>query len=250
MTMYLWDLAQVQAVGNAIRAKTGKSADMTVAQMPAEIANIPTGDPEIWKPCWIEKPSNAPQTLHIDTGVMANINYKMVFTCRSSIGQMSAPFNSCASSGPRYGINFLPNSNRVQIYWGGYADTGVTVDRTELDVTNDMVITQNRNGITIDGFNSNAVAVSWTREYTANAGSGTIENYKLFTYARNTSIHFGLFKNALIYDVNDTLIYSIVAEMNNKFQARLRVTDEQTSAETFVPVPAGFICHVDNEAAA
>ena len=195
MTLKLYTEESVAAIADAIRAKDGTSSTMTVGEMAARVAAIPTGDPEVWVPCWIEKPKNAPQSLHVDTGVMANINYKMVFTCRSSIGQMSAPFNSCASSGPRYGINFLPNSNKVQIYWGGYADTGVTVDRTELDVTNDMVITQNRNGISIDGFNASGGAVTWTRTYTANAGSGTIENYNLFTYARNTSIVFHRCRN-------------------------------------------------------
>ena len=248
MTMYLWDLAQVQAVGNAIRAKTGKSATMTVAEMPAEIASIPSGGTEVWKECWLEKPKSSPNVF-IDTGIAAAFTDELEVTCRCSIGSMSACFNACGISGTRNGINFLPNSNKAQAFWGGYANTSITIDRVNLDVTNDMVVTQNSAGVSIAGFNSNGAAVTWDNPYAATGTAAPAQPYRLFIYDRNTEIKYGLFRKAIIRKDANSDIYTIVPEVSNSFTARLKITRKafgEDETVTYVPVPPGFICHVDN----
>ena len=252
MTMYLWDLAQVQAVGNAIRAKTGKSETMTVAEMPAEIASIPSGGEEVWKECWLEKPKSSPDVF-INTGISAAFTDEIEVTCRCSIGSMSACFNACGSSGTRMGINFLPNSNKAQVFWGGYANTSITIDRVNLDVTNTMVITQNSSGVSIAGFNSNGAAVTWSETYTATGTSAPAQPYRLFIYDRNADIKYGLFRKAVIGKDQNSVVYTIVPEVSNSFTARLKITRRLSSGSetvTYIPISAGFICHVDNVGAA
>lgn len=254
MTVALWDVAQVTAVADAIRAKTGKSATMTVAEMPAEIASIPSGGTEVWKECWLEKPKSSP-TVFLDTGIRATFNDELEVTCRCSIGSMSACFNACGSSGTRNGMNFLPNSNRAQVFWGGYANTNITIDRVNLDVTNDMVITQNSSGVSIAGFNSNGAAVTWDNPYTATGTSAPAQPYRLFIYDRNVDIKYGLFRKAVIVQDGGYQTFTIVPEVSNNFTARLKITNhvlDEGSEDiiTYVPVPAGFVCHVDNVASA
>lgn len=252
MTVALFDTAQVGAVADAIRAKTGKSATMTVAEMPAEIASIPSGGTEEWKECWLEKPKSAPDVF-INTGISAAFTDKLEVTCRCSIGSMSACFNACGSSGTRNGMNFLPNNNRAQAFWGGYANTSITIDRVNLDVTNTMVITQNSSGVSIAGFNSNGAAVTWQNSYTASGTSLPSQPYRLFIYDRNADIKFGLFRKAIVNKEGGSIIHTIVPEVSNNFTARLKITRRNLSGEEtvrYVAVPAGFICHVDNVEAA
>ena len=247
MTVALWDVAQVTAVADAIRAKTGETGTMTVAQMPEKIAAITTDAPEVWRECWLEKPKGSPTTLFIDTGITSNFEHKLIVKCRSAAAQMSAPFNACPSSGARYGINFLPSSNKLQVYWGNYADTNLTVERGTLDVVQEMNVTQTKSGITINGFTSGGNATTWSNTYTATTASGEV-TYKLFTYARNTSIHYGLFRRAEIRNAADETLFVIVPEINNRFEARLKITEGD--ATSYVAIPAGFVCHIDNDAAA
>lgn len=248
MTVALFDTAQVGAVADAIRAKTGKAALMTIGEMPDEIASI-SGGSEVWKECWIEKPKPSPTSLFIDTGITANFNDELVVTCRCGVGAMSSVFNACGESpSTRQGVNFLPNSNKLQLYWGGWSNTNISVDRVDLDVTNTMVITQNKDGITIQGVTANDAATTWTQAYTATGNSAPTLPYRLFVYARNAEIHYGLFRKAEIYR-SGALAYTIVPEVSNSFTARLKIT--AAGAEpTYIPIAAGFICHVDNEVAA
>lgn len=251
MTVALWDVAQVTAVADAIRAKTGKSATMTVAEMPAEIASISGGGTEVWKECWLEKPKSSP-SVFLDTGIAAAFTDELEVTCRCSIGSMSACFNACGSSGTRNGINFLPNSNKVQAFWGDYANVNITIDRVNLDVTNTMVITQNSTGVSIAGFNSNGAAVNWDNPYTATGTAVPAQPYRLFIYDRNTDIKFGLFRKTIVRKDANSLIYTVVPEVSNNFTARLKITRKAFGEEetvSYVPVSAGFVCHVDNVAA-
>lgn len=247
MTVKLFDMAHITAIADAIRAKTGEYGLMTVEQMPAKIAAITTAAPETWRACWLEKPKNSPTSLFLDTGIASDFEHKLIVKCRSAAAQMSAPFNACGSSGPRYGLNFLPSSNKLQLYWGGYSNTNLTVERGTLDVVQEMNITQNKSGITISGFTSGGNATTWNQDYSATTASGTNENYKLFTYAKNASIHFGLFRRAEIQNASGETIATIVPEISNSFVARLKITEGENVR--YVPVPAGFICHLDNEAA-
>lgn len=246
MTVALWDVAEITAVADAIRAKKGTSNTMKVSEMPAEIASIPSGSPEVWKECWLEKPKGSPTTLFIDTGITADPNHELTLTVRSSAAEMSAPFNSCTDSGNRYGINFLPGTNKVQLFWGTYANTSISVTRDSLDVVQPMIITQNKSGISISGYGSGGNVKTWSQTYTG-AGSGTNATYKLFTYARNTGIHFGLFRSAEIKNASSETIATIVPEVDNNFVARLKITEGENVR--YVPVAAGFVCHVDNVAA-
>ena len=239
--------SKLVAIADALRSQTGETGDIKLDAMPAKIAALSMATEE-WRECWLEKPRTASNALYIDTGVMADINHKLIYRCSSSASQMSTPFNSCSASGPRYGVNFLPNSNKLQLYWGGYSNTNITIDRGTLDVVQDMLITQSRSGISIAGYTAAGTATTWEQSYTANAGSGSIENYKLFTYARNNQIHYGLFRRAEIQNLSGETICTITPEINNHFVARLKI--EQSGVITYVPVPAGFICHLDNEAAA
>lgn len=252
MTVALFDTAHVGAVADAIRAKTGKTETMTVAEMPAEIATIPSGSTEVWKECWLEKPKSSP-SVFIDTGIAAAFDDELEVTCRCSIGSMSACFNACGSSGTRNGINFLPNSNKAQVFWGSYANTNITIDRVNLDVTNTMVITQNSAGVSIAGFNSNGAAVTWSETYAATGTAAPAQPYRLFIYDRNADIKFGLFRKAVIGKDQNSVIYTVVPEVSNNFTARLKITRRISSGSetvSYVPVSAGFICHVDNVASA
>ena len=250
MTVALFDTAQVGAVAAAIRAKTGKSETMTVAEMPAEISSIPTGGTEVWKECWIEKPKSSP-SVFIDTGIAAAFDDELKVTCRCSIGSMSSCFNACGSSGTRNGMNFLPNGNKAQVFWGNYANTNITIDRVNLDVTNTMVITQNSSGVSISGFNSNGSAVTWDNSYTASGTSVPSQPYRLFIYDRNADIKYGLFRKAVISKDQNSVIYTVVPEVSNNFTARLKITRTLSNGSenvTYIPIDAGFICHVDNVA--
>ena len=246
MANLLYSEESIAAIADAIRAKDGISTMMTVGDMAERVAAIPT-QAEIWKECWLEKPKNAPTTLFIDTGIQSNFEHKLIVKCRSAAAQMSAPFNACGSSGPRYGINFLPSSNKLQLYWGGYVDTNLTIERGTLDVVQEMNITQTKTGITINGFTSGGNATTWNQTYSATTASGTNENYKLFTYAKNASIHFGLFRSAEIQNASGETIATVVPEISNSFVARLKITEGDASR--YVAIPAGFVCHLDNEAA-
>ncbi len=252
MTVALFDTAQVGAVADAIRAKTGKSETMTVAEMPAEIASIPSGGTEVWKECWLEKPKSSP-SVFIDTGIAAAFDDELEVTCRCSIGSMSACFNACGSSGTRNGMNFLPNGNKAQVFWGNYSNTNITIDRVNLDVTNTMVITQNSSGVSIAGFNSNGTAVTWNNSYTATGTSAPQQPYRLFIYDRNVDIKFGLFRKAVIRKDQSSVVYTVVPEVSNNFTARLKITRQLSSGSenvSYIPIDAGFICHVDNVASA
>ena len=254
MSSYLWPLAQYKAVCDAVRAQTGKTGQLKMSELPAEIASIASGSAaETWKECWLEKPKNLPAATFVDTGITASFDDEIKVTCRCSIGQMSAPFNAAGASGTRMGMNFLPNSNRAQVYWGGYADTNVTIERAELDVTNVMVITQNSAGVTIAGFNAAGNAVTWNKEYTATGNAAPSQPYRLFTYDRNNTIHFGLFRRAEVWKDAGAFIYTVVPEVSSDFTARLKITRKDPAASetvSYVPVPAGFICHVAGEEAA
>ena len=255
MAIYTFTDTQMKALADAIRAKDGSTEDLTIEQMTAHIEALTTGPVASgWRECWLEKPGGTTADLFIDTGIPASFEHELSITCRSGVARMSAPFNATDTTGDknRCGINFLPTSNKLQVYWGSYADTGLTVDRTELDVTNTMVITQNKNGVSIQGFVAGGTETSWGTAYTATGGSPT-STYKLFTYPRNTSIHFGLFRRAVISSDGGYETITIVPEVSNIFTARLKITkhvldDGAVDVITYVPVPAGFICHVDNEA--
>lgn len=246
MTVALFDTAQIGAVADAIRAKTGKTTLMTVGEMPDEIASISSGS-EVWKECWLEKPKSSP-SVFVATDIAAKFTDELEVTCRCSIGSMSACFNACGSSGTRNGINFLPNSNKAQVFWGGYANTDITIDRVNLDVTNDMVITQNSTGVSIVGFNSNGAAVTWDNPYRATGTVVPTQPYRLFIYDRNADIKFGLFRKAIVRKDANSLIYTIVPEVSNSFTARLKITKTESGVDTvtYIPIGAGFICHVDN----
>ena len=149
----------------------------------------------------------------------------------------------------RVTLNFLPTSNRLQVYWGSYADTSLIVDRVDLDVTNDMVINQNKTGITIDGKVAGGGDTTWSTTYVA-TGSSPTSTYKLFTYSRNTSIHFGLFRSAVIRNYNPENnngdpLYTIVPEVSEGFTGRLKITDHTLNTTRYVDIPDGFIYHVE-----
>ena len=253
MSSYLWPLAQYKEVCDAVRAQTGKTGQLKMSELPAEIASIASGSAaETWKECWLEKPKATPQTVFIDTGIAAAFDDEIEVTCRCSIGSMSACFNAAGSSGTRMGMNFLPNNNRAQVFWGGYADTNITIDRAALDVTNTTVVTQNAAGVSIAGFNSNGVAATWENTYTATGNAAPSQPYRLFVYDRNKDIHYGLFRKAIVRKDAGSVVYTIVPEVSNNFTARLKITRRlisDTETVSYVAVPAGFLCHVDNEAA-
>ena len=80
-----------------------------------------------------------------------------------------------------------------------------------------------------------------------------MQPYRLFIYDRNTEIKFGLFRKAVIRKDANSLIYTIVPEVSNNFAARLKIIRKDFGEDetvTYVPVPAGFVCHVDNVASA
>ena len=252
MTMYLWDYDQYKAVCDAVRAKNGETTQYKMSELPAAIAAIPSGGVEVWKECWLEKPKSYPDVF-INTGITAAFTDQLEVTCRCSIGSMSACFNACGSSGTRMGMNFLPNSNKAQVFWGDYSNTNVTIDRVNLDVTNTMVITQKSSGVSIAGFNSNGAAVTWSNNYNASGTALPGQPYRLFIYDRNADIKFGLFRKAVVNKSSGSIIHTIVPEVSNNFTARLKITRRNLSGEEtvrYVAVPAGFICHVDNEASA
>lgn len=251
MAIYVFTDTQMKALADAIRAKAGSTGDLTIEQMTAAVTGLSTGGgtASVWKECWLEKPKALPNTTFVNTGIAAAFEDELEVTCRSSIGLMSACFNAAGSSGTRMGINFLPNSNKAQAYWGSYANTSITIDRTELDVTNTMTIKQNKTGVIINGINAAGTTVTWTNEYTATGTAAPSEPYKLFTYARNESIHYGVFRKAIVRKDQNSVVYTIVPEVSNIFTARLKITRKvvDTGNETisYVDVPAGFICYVD-----
>lgn len=251
MTVKLFDLEHITAIADAIRAKTGEGGLMTVQQMPAAIAAIAAGGGEtVWKECWLEKPPDAPAALGIDTGIAANFDGRLTVKCRTTIGFMSAPFIAAESSGDRYGVNFLPGGNKLQIFWGSHSDINVTVDRTAFDFTNIIEYTMDRNGLSMTGFKSSGVAATHAVEYSASASGGAAPTFKLFTYARNADINKGIFRKAQIYEGGDTPAYTVVPEVSSSFTARLKITDHALDTVRYVPVPAGFLCHVAGEEAA
>lgn len=248
MTMYLWNFEQYKAVCDAVRARNGETTQYKMSELPAAIDAIPSCGTEVWKECWLEKSKSSPDVF-IDTGIAAAFDDELEVTCRCSIGSMSACFNACGSAGTRNGMNFLPNGNKAQVFWGAYANTNITIDRVNLDVTNTMVITQNSSGVSISGFNSNGSAVTWDNPYTATGTSAPSQPYRLFIYDRNADIKYGLFRKAVIGKDQNSVVYTIVPEVSNNLTARLKITRRLSSGSetvTYIPISAGFICHVDN----
>ena len=122
----------------------------------------------------------------------------------------------------------------------------ITIDRGTLDVVQEMTITQTSGWISIRGATAGGTDTTWSSEYTAAVASGGNENYKLFTYARNVNIHFGLFRRAEIRNAADETIATVVPEISSSFVARLKITEGGNAR--YVAIPAGFICHVGNGA--
>ena len=238
MTMYLWDLAHVTAVGDAIRAKTGDAASMTVEQMPSKIVGLLAPDE---REVFLEKPITAPTTLFIDTGVYGGMEHTIEVKCRAFPGKMAAPFNSSTSNGGRQGFNMLSESNKLQVYWGGWSNTNVTLDRaTEIDLNQTITVTQNKSGITVAGSKKNGGAGSYSLAYTA-TGTASTQTYKIFNYARNAEIHHGMLREAKVYDAGGVLIHDFVPVLKNDWTIYLldKVTNERQV------LPAGYIAHLD-----
>lgn len=253
MTVALFDTAQVGAIADAIRAKDGDATPMTVAQMPARIAAI-EGGTETWRECWLEKPLGAPASLGIDTNIPADFGDELRVECRTTIGAMSAPFIAAASSGNRYGINFLPSGNRIQVFWGSFNNTNITLDRSEYDLTNRVNYTMNAAGVSIDCYTAGGADASYSLEFSATHGSGTEPTYKLFSYPRNADINKGVFGRAVISKDAGSVHYVVIPEVSSKFNARLCIyralPGDDGKIFSTIPLPAGFICHVTNKAAA
>lgn len=249
MTKYLWDLEQFAAVCDAVRAQTGKTGQLKMSELPDEIASI-SGGSEIWRECWLEKPLDAPQTLFIELPLYGYNKDIIDVTCRAFPGKMAAPFNSTKTSGERQGFNILSESNKLQVYWGNYSDTNVILDRgTQIDLNQTITVTQSRDGISISGCTKNGGEGRFSINHTSQgAAYDTQETYKIFHYARNTDIHHGLFRRAQILRRTSYEIIDIVPEISSNFTARIRITSD-SGEEQYVPVPHGFICHVDNESA-
>lgn len=231
MTVALFDTAQVGAVADAIRAKTGKTALMTVGEMPDEIASISTctiTEKEVWLHCPIQLNDGA---LVIDTGVKPAIDHQIEIIGYGNLYGTSCLFSSVTSSSSRQGIDLLTTTNRIRYVWG---DSGLKTLEPDITVLSDwlpMRIFLTRNLITIEGFTSNYVA-----NYISGDFGGVVptnpstENYKIFgKIATSGNYAPGVFRSAKIFDGSGNIIHHFVPILKSDWSLVLR--DKVTGTE-------------------
>ena len=234
MTMYLWDLAQVQAVGDAIRAKTGKSATMTMAEMPAEIASI-SGE-RTYKEVWLHGCQQRNGQLMIDTHVQADMNHTLEVVGYGNLYSSSTLFGSVMSTGSRQVIDLLTSTMKVRVAWANSGLKTYTFDVSVLSPWHPATFRFNKNGLTINGFTSSynpsgAIQEDYSASVTGNASNAS---YKIFPNVSSTSGGApGVFRSAKIFDASDNLIHHFVPIMYNDWT--LGLLDKVTNTVQMLP---------------
>lgn len=76
MAVYLFKDTQIAAVADAIRAKTGSSATMTIGQMPSAINSIRV-DPEPYEGVWIQKYSSSAYDIRVPDANGSSVVYQL-----------------------------------------------------------------------------------------------------------------------------------------------------------------------------
>ena len=115
MTVALWDVAQVTAVADAIRAKNGKTATMTVAQMPEEIGALIAKDR---REVWLHSPVQKNGALFIDTGVAGDMEHTLEVVGYGNIYSSSTLFGSVTANTSRQVVDLLTSTMKWRFAWG------------------------------------------------------------------------------------------------------------------------------------
>ena len=231
MTVALFDTAQVGAVADAIRAKTGKTALMTVGEMPDEIASISActiTEKEVWLHCPDQLKG---AEMVIDTGAKPAIDQTLEIIGYGNLYSTSCLFSSVTSASSRQGVDLLTTSNRVRYVWGNSGLQTLTIDITTLSAWMPMKITLNQSGVTFDGYTSGYVSSQLTGDFGGVTPTNpSTENYKIFgRIATSGDYAPGVFRSAKIFDGSNNLIHHFVPILKSDWSLVLR--DKVTGTE-------------------
>ena len=233
MTVALFDTAQIGAVAAAIRAKTGKSATMTVAEMPAEIDNLLQKDSrEVWLSAMPHQNS-----LVIDTGVASNDAHHIQVIGYANIYSTSTLVAAKTSSTSRQGVNLLSTQNAIRVVWGDSGLKQFNYDIAEWSAWQPMVVSLSKYGMTLKGFSKSLVAVTKNETFTVTATGTSTANYEIFPNitAGSTSGQPGCFRRLWIKSlITDALLHDIVPIMHNDFSLALldKITGNEIALAT------------------
>lgn len=246
MSVALFDTQHVLDIADAIRGVTGDAATMTIGQMPTRIAALlAAGEVE----CWLEKSHHQSASLPIDTGVAGDMEHTIEVTCRAFPAYMACPFSAVTSSTSRQGFRILSEGNKIQRFWANTSNMSNTpvLDRSVIDLNDTITVTLNKTGMVIVGNGKgNANTPHTYNDPFAAGGTASTATYQLFNYPIATGSNQGLFREAKIYGdpQKTTLLHDFVPVINREWRAFL--LDKVTGSRT--PLPAGYICHIDNAA--
>ena len=240
MTLKLYPEASVQAIAAAIRAKTGKTETMTVADMPAEIAGIQTGAPKTCKEVWLH--CGAQQTYTpIDTGVAGDFEHTIEVIGYGNLYSTSCLFSSLTTNQSRQAFDLITSSNKIRFAWGNSGLKSFEYPITDISCWMPMKVRFNKDGFTIDGFGSSYAAAQVTGDYGGAAtGGGSAANYLIFGKSgTSTAAAPWVFRGAKILGASGDLLHHFVPVLYGDWT--LALLDKVTGAEQVLPSGAdGF----------
>ena len=250
MAIYTFTDTQMKSVADAIRAKTGGTSDLTIEQMPTEIASIVSGE-RTEREVWIHGHRENMSNLLVDTGIPGDMDHTLEVTGYGNIYDSSTLFGSVTAGSSRQVVDLLTSSMKVRFAWGNSGLMAYEYPVTTFSPWHPATFRFNKTGFTINGFASNrdpvTISMAWTdpkedgTSYTGPTGGASTANYKVFPGILNGSNPGvpGVFRSAKIFDSTDTLIHHFVPILYNDWTLVLR--DKITNIE--IPLtygPDGF----------
>ena len=234
MTVALWDVAQVTAVADAIRAKNGKTATMTVAQMPEEIAAlIAKGRREVW----LHAPVQKNGALFIDTGVAGDMEHTLEVVGYGNIYSSSTLFGSVTANTSRQVVDLLTSTMKWRFAWGNSGLKTYEYPVETISPWHPAVIRFNKSGFTVNGFTRGFAAATVSDDYSASVtGGASTANYVIFPSLTkpNEGGYTGVFRSAKVFAADGaTLLHHFVPVMYGDFS--LALLDKVTGTEQALP---------------
>lgn len=237
MTVALFDTAQVQAVADAIRAKDGDAAQMTVAQMPARIGKLtPYLEREVWL---FANSTQVSSDIIIDTGIAGDLNHTIEVLGYGNIYSTTTLFGSVTSASSRQVINFLTSSNNLRVAWGNSGLKSNTYEVAQLSLWRPLNIKLSKTGFTLTGFTQGNAATSKSFSFSSVITTGaSTAPYKIFadTAAGSTAAQPGVFRRARIRDSSNALIHDLVPVFGNDMTLKIK---DKITGDIIATLPLG-----------
>lgn len=233
MTMKLYSEESVQAIADAIRAKDGDAALMTVSQMPARIDKLlPKGSKEVWLSAQQQQTN-----LVIDTGVASADNHHIQVIGYANIYSTTTLVAARTSASSRQGVNMLSTQNAIRVVWGDSGLKQFNYDITEWSAWRPMVVSLSKYGMSINGFSNSYNSVLKNESFATEATNTSTANYEIFPNigAGSTTGNPGFFRRLRIKSLlSDTIVHDIVPVMHNDFSLVLldKITGNEITIAT------------------